>query len=67
VQPQSTETTPEVNGTTQNLAAVVEPDESQMTISEHPAGETTEYVSAWTKWLTEEQPEATGNLSQTPQ
>jgi hypothetical protein len=46
--------------------AAVEPDESQTTISEHPAGETGEDVSAWPEWVTEEQPEATGTSSQPP-
>jgi hypothetical protein len=67
VQPESTEAALEVNGMTQNLEAAVEPDESQMTISEHPAGETTEDVSAWPEWLMEEQPEAAGTSSQPPQ
>jgi hypothetical protein len=48
-------------------ASVVEPDESQMTILEHPAGETTEYVSAWPGWVIEEQPKAVGTSSQPPQ
>jgi hypothetical protein len=45
----------------------VEPDESQTTISDHPAGETGEDVSDWPEWYTEEQPEATGTSSQPPQ
>jgi hypothetical protein len=67
VQPENTEIAPEVNGTASNLEVVVEPDESQMTISEHPVGEIGEYVSAWLEWVTEEQPEAAGTLSQPPQ
>jgi len=45
---------------TQNLEATVEPDESQTTISEHPAGENDGDVSACPKWLMEEKTEVVG-------
>jgi hypothetical protein len=67
VQPENTEAAPEVNGTTSKPTTTVEPDESQTTISDHPAGEKGEDVSAWPKWYTEEQPEVAGTSSQPPQ
>jgi len=59
VQPENPEVAPKFNGTILNPTAAVDPDESQttiseMTISEHLAGETVEYVSSWPKWHTEE-------------
>ena len=47
VQPKSTEVALEVNGMTQNLETVMQPDGSQTTISEHLAGETAKDASAW--------------------
>ena len=67
VQLENTEETPKANGMTSNPTKIVEPDESQMTISEHPAGETTDDVSAWLEWHTEEQPEDDRTLDQPPQ
>jgi hypothetical protein len=64
VQSESTETTLEVNGTMSNLEAIVDLDESQTTISEHPVGETGEYVSASPERVTEEKPKAVGTLIQ---
>jgi hypothetical protein len=46
MQTESTEATSEVNGTTQNLEAAVQPDESQMTISGQTVGETIADASA---------------------
>jgi hypothetical protein len=67
VQPKSTEAALEVNRTTQNLEAPVQPDESQMTISGQPTEETTANASAWPEWLMGEQPEVVGTLNQPPQ
>jgi hypothetical protein len=67
MQPEHTEAALKVNGTTSKPTTTVEPDESQTTISDHPAGETVEDVSAWPEWYTEEQPEAAGTSSQPPQ
>jgi hypothetical protein len=53
MQPEHTEAAPKVNGTTPNPTTTVEPDESQTTISDHPAGEKVEDVSAWPEWYTE--------------
>jgi hypothetical protein len=64
VQPERIKKTLEINGMMQNTEAEVEPRESQMTISEHPAGETTEDVLAWMEWIKEEQPEVVGTSSQ---
>jgi hypothetical protein len=60
VQPENTEENLKVNGMTSNLTTAVEPDESQTTISEHPAGETIDDVLTWPEWHTEEQPKVTG-------
>jgi hypothetical protein len=49
-----------------NPTATMEPDESEITISEHPAGETVEDVLAWPEWNTEEKPESIGTSSQPP-
>jgi hypothetical protein len=54
VQPKSNEETLEVNETTQNLEAAVQPDESQNTILGQPIEETTTNASAWPEWLMEE-------------
>jgi hypothetical protein len=51
---------------TPNLKTTVEPDESQTTISDHPAEGTVEDVSGWPEWYTEEQPKAVGTSSQPP-
>jgi len=67
VQLENTKEASKSNGTTSNLIATVEPDESQMTISEHPVGETTDDVSAWPEWNIEGQPEGARNLSQPSQ
>jgi hypothetical protein len=66
VQPENTEAAPKVNGMTPNLKTAVEPNESQMTISDHPTEGTVEDVSSWLEWYTEEQPEAAGTSSQPP-
>jgi hypothetical protein len=66
VQPESTEEDLEINETIQNLEEAVEPDGSQMTISGQPAGDTSEYASAWPEWLMREQLEAAGILNQPP-
>jgi hypothetical protein len=62
-----TEVASKVNVTTPNPEVVVEPNESQKTISEHPIGETAEDVSDWSEWLMEEKSEAVGTLSQPSQ
>jgi hypothetical protein len=41
--------------------------ESQLTILDHPVGETGEDVSTGPEWYTEEQPKTAGTSSQTPQ
>jgi hypothetical protein len=67
VQLESTEASLEVNGMTQNPEAAVEPDGSQMNISEHPVGEITEDASAWLECLRGEQSKAVGTSSHPPQ
>jgi hypothetical protein len=67
VQPESTEESLEVNKTTLNMEATVEPNESQMTISCQPARETTEDTSVWLEWLMGEQLKAAGTSTQPPQ
>jgi hypothetical protein len=47
VKPQNKEASLKDNGMAPNSTAAVETDESQMTISEHPSGETIDDVSAW--------------------
>jgi hypothetical protein len=64
---ENTEAAPKVNITAPKPTTKVEPDESQMTISDHPTGETDEDVSAWPEWYTKEQPKAAGTSSQPPQ
>jgi hypothetical protein len=63
VQPENIEASPKANGTVSNPTAIVEPDESQTTISEHPVGETADDVSAWLEWHIQGQPEVAGTLS----
>jgi hypothetical protein len=66
VQLENTEEAPKVNGTTPNLKTTVEPDKSQMTISNQPAERMGEDVSDWPEWYTEEQPEVARTSSQLP-
>jgi hypothetical protein len=61
MQPEHSEVAPKFNGTMPKPTTTVEPNESQTTISDHPAGEMFEYVLAWPEWYTKEQPEAAGN------
>ena len=56
----------EVNGTTQNLEALAQLDESQATISGQLVEETTVNASAWPKWLMGEQPKVVGTSNQPP-
>jgi hypothetical protein len=66
MQPEKIETAPKVNGMSSKMIATVEPNESQTTISEHPTGETSEYISAWSEWVMKEQIETIRTLSQPP-
>jgi hypothetical protein len=66
MQPENTEVALKVNGTVSKMTAAVEPNESQMTISEHSTREIGEDVSAWMEWVTEEHPEAIGTSNQPP-
>jgi hypothetical protein len=66
VQPGNVEAAPRVNGMTSIQESTVEPDESQMTISDHPQEGTTEDVTGQPEGHTEEQPEAAGTSSQPP-
>jgi hypothetical protein len=45
---------------TQNLVAIVQPDESQTSILHQPTKETTGTASPCLEWITREQPEVTG-------
>jgi hypothetical protein len=56
VKPENTEAALKFNGTTSNPTPTVEPDESQMTISDHPVEGMVEDVSASMEWYIEEQP-----------
>jgi hypothetical protein len=67
VQPDNTEADPKFNGMALNLIAAVEPDKSQTTISEHPAGQIIDDVLVWSEWHTEGQSKLVGILSQPPQ
>jgi hypothetical protein len=66
MQPKHTEVAIKVNGTTLKPTTTVEPNESQITILDHPTREMVEDVSAWPEWYTEEQSEATGTSSHPP-
>jgi hypothetical protein len=66
VQSENTEAALKFNGIASNMKIVVEPDESQMTISEHPGEGMVKYVSGWKEWYTEEQLEAVGTSIQPP-
>jgi hypothetical protein len=66
VQLENTTTTPKVNGMMPNPKKSVEQDESQTTISDHPAEGMVEYVLAWLEWYTKEQPKASRTSSQPP-
>jgi hypothetical protein len=48
----------------QNLEAVVDPNGSQTTISEHPTGGTIEHALAWLECLMGEQLDVAGTLSE---
>jgi hypothetical protein len=66
VQPENTKAAMKVNGTVLNMKIVVEPDESQTTISNHPVEGTVEDVSGWPEWYTKEQPEVVGTSIHPP-
>jgi hypothetical protein len=67
VQTESTKATLEVKETTQNMEALVQPDDSQTTISGQPTEETAANASAWLEWMMGEQPEVAGTSNQPPQ
>jgi hypothetical protein len=67
VQLDNTEATLKDNGMTLNPIAVVELDESQTTISEHPTWETIDDVLALMKWHTEGQLKVAITSIQPPQ
>jgi hypothetical protein len=48
------------------MEAIVEPDESQTTISDHPLEGTVEDVTGWPEWYFKEQLGAAGTLSPPP-
>jgi hypothetical protein len=52
-QPENTKETSRVNGMMMNQEAIVKPDESQTTVSDHPG--TIEYFMGWPKWYSEVQ------------
>jgi hypothetical protein len=66
VQPENTEAASKVNGMTPNMKVAVEPDESQMTISDYPPEGIVEDVTGWLEWYSQEQPKAAGTSSQPP-
>jgi hypothetical protein len=66
-QPERTKAALEVNKTTQNLEATVQPDDSQMTISGQPIEETIANALAWTEWLIGEQTKVVITSNQPPQ
>jgi hypothetical protein len=66
VQPENTEQLQKSMGRSQIWKTTIEPDESQMTISDHPPEGMVEDITGQPEWYTEEQPEAVGTSSQPP-
>jgi hypothetical protein len=66
MQPENTEETMRVNGTTMNQEAAVELDESQTTMLEHPLEGIVEDFTGCLEWYSEVQTVGVGTLSQPP-
>jgi hypothetical protein len=62
VQPENIGPVPEGNGMKMNQDTTIEPDESQMTISDHPLEGAVEDIMGQPEWYTEEQPRSHWNF-----
>jgi hypothetical protein len=60
------EAAPKVNGMVTNHETEIEPDESQITVSDHPPKETVEDITSCPEWYSETQPGAIGTSHQPP-